>query len=302
MDPGHDDAVALLLALARPELEALAVTCCAGNASLERTAHNARVVLEVAGRPDIPVAAGLPGPLLRPLETAPEVHGESGLDGPELPEPSFGLVAEHAVPLLGRLVRESAEPVTLIPTGPLTNVAAALRLYPEMSSNVERIVLMGGAVAEGNVTPSAEFNIWVDPEAARVVFESGLPITMVGLDVTHQALMLPDDVARIRDLGGRVGPFVAELLDFFGRFHRERYGWEGAPLHDACAVAEALEPGIVESRPMNVQVETRSELTRGRTVCDVWGVTGLPANAAVGTGLDRERFVAMLVDALSAYS
>jgi len=302
MDPGHDDALALLLALAHPELEILAVTCCAGNASLERTSINARVVLDVAGRADVPVAAGLPKPLFRELQTAPEVHGQSGLDGPELPKPSFDLVAEHAVDLIRRTLAESDEKVVLIPTGPLTNIAAALLLSPVTAERIERIVLMGGSVAEGNVTPSAEFNIWVDPEAARIVFESGVPITMVGLDVTHKALIYREDVERIRDMGSKVGMFVVELLEFFGRHHKEQYDWDGSPLHDACAVAEVLQPGIVATRPMHVSIETESELTRGRTVCDVWGVAGLPTNVEVGVDIDRDRFVEMLMAAIATYS
>lgn len=300
MDPGHDDALAIFLALGSPEIEVLAITCCAGNAPLERTAINARIILDVAGRPDIPVAAGLAAPLMRQLRTAENVHGSTGLDGPALPEPSFPLAREHAVDLIARLVGESAEPVTLIPTGPLTNVAAALMLHSRMRENIERIVLMGGAVAEGNVTPSAEFNIWVDPEAARIVFDSGIPITMVGLDVTHKALVGRAELERIAALDSRVGAFTLDLLRYYGRFHEDVYGWGGRmPLHDACAVAEVLSPGVVTARPMNVQIETHGELTRGRTVCDVWGVTGLPANVHAGVDIDRDRFVEMLMAALA---
>lgn len=301
MDPGHDDALAILLALAHPELEVVAITCCAGNAPLHRTVMNARVVLEVVGHQDVPVAKGLPAPLLRPLQTAPEVHGATGLDGPVPPEPSVPPVGEHAVRLLARLLLESDETVTLIPTGPLTNIAAALRMHPRISSNIERIVLMGGAVGEGNVTPSAEFNIWVDPEAAAVVFEAGVPITMVGLDVTHQALLYDRDLECIRRMGTRVSTFACELLEFYSRFHRGRYGWEVGPVHDACAVAEVLRPGIVQTRDMYVAVETSGVHTRGRTVCDVLGVTGERANAAVGLAIDRDAFVELLLEALASY-
>lgn len=301
MDPGHDDALAIFLALAHPEMEVLGITCCAGNAPLERTQYNARVVLDVAGRTDIPVAAGLPKPLLRELRTAPNVHGQSGLDGPELPQPSFELVQEHAVDLIVRLLMESDGPVTLIPTGPLTNIAAALLMRPEIKSNLEKVVLMGGAHGEGNTTPSAEFNIWVDPEAAKIVFEAGLDITMVGLDVTHKALVTFDDAERIKAMDNRVSTFVYELLEYFGRHHRSFYNWNGSPIHDACAVAEVLRPGLITTRHVNVQVETQSELTRGRTVCDLLGVTGLPPTAHVGVDIDRDAFVEMLLEALASY-
>ncbi len=301
MDPGHDDALAILLALAHPELEVMVITCCAGNAPLHRTVVNARVVLEVAARQDVPVAAGLPAPLIRPLETAPEVHGATGLDGPDLPDPSVPPLDEHAVSLLARLLLESDETVTLIPTGPLTNIAAALRMHPRIASNIERIVLMGGAVGEGNVTPSAEFNIWVDPEAAAVVFEAGVPLTMIGLDVTHQALLYDRDLERIRGMGTRVSTFACEILEFYSRFHRGRYGWEVGPVHDACAVAQVLRPGIVQTRDMHVAVETSGKYTRGRTVCDVLGVTGEQPNVAVGVAIDRDAFVELLMEALASY-
>lgn len=301
MDPGHDDAIALLLACAAPELAVLGLTVVAGNQTLDKTERNARKVLSYAGLGHVPVAAGMARPLVRELVTAGHVHGESGLDGPALPEPTVPLDPRHGVDLLIDLLRAADGPVTLVPTGPLTNVALALLKAPEVKTKVERIVLMGGAVGQGNVTPSAEFNIYVDPEAAHVVFSSGLPITMVGLEVTHQALVTPADVERIRALGGRVALMVAELIDFYSRFHRERLGWPGAPVHDACAVAEVVRPGIVATRPMHVAIELRGEHTVGRTVCDLRGVTGRPPNADVGLGIDRAAFLDLLLAALGRY-
>ncbi len=230
VDPGHDDAVAILMAAASPAIDLLAVTCVAGNASLERTQENARKVLTVGGITGIPVAAGLDGPLTRPLVTAPDVHGASGLDGPGLPEPAMELDPRHAVDLIVESAMTASRPITLVPTGPLSNVAMALRREPRLRERIERIVLMGGSIAEGNITPSAEFNIYVDPEAAHIVFSSGIPLTMVGLDVTHRARLGPQDIARIRALGTPVGRLVADLLQFFALFHHDRYGWDDVPL------------------------------------------------------------------------
>jgi inosine-uridine nucleoside N-ribohydrolase len=235
------------------------------------------------------------------LVTAAGVHGASGLDGPNIPAPTVELDPRHAVELLVETIMAAREPITLVPTGPLSNVAMALRREPRLSERVARIILMGGAVAAGNVTPSAEFNIYVDPDAARVVFASGIPITMVGLDVTHKALLGPAEREQIRGLGTPVGTMVAGLLDFYGRHHRERYGWDGVPLHDPCCVAEVIRPGLIVTKPMDVQVETSSELTLGRTVCDVWGVTGRAPNADVGIDIDRQGFVDIVMECLASY-
>ncbi len=240
-DPGHDDAIALLMAAASPEIDLLAVTCVAGNAPLTHTQVNARTILTVAGTHDVPVAAGLDRPLTRALVTAANVHGSTGLDGPALPAPTVELDPRHAVDLIIETLAAATRPITLVPTGPLSNIAVALRRAPELREKVARIVLMGGAIAEGNITPSAEFNIYVDPEAAHIVFTSGVPLTMIGLDVTHKALVAPADVAAIRALGTQVGTMVAELLDYFAGFHRDLYGWDGAPLHDPCCVAALIE-------------------------------------------------------------
>jgi pyrimidine-specific ribonucleoside hydrolase len=224
-DPGHDDAIALLLALASPELELLGVTTVAGNQTLDKTTANALRVLEFVGRGDVPVAAGADQPLARDLFIAAYVHGESGLEGPALPEPQGTSVGQHAVDFLAERILGAARPVTLVPVGPLTNVGLLLARHPEAAERIERIVLMGGAIREGNVTPAAEFNIYVDPEAAWRVFHSGLPVTMIGLDVTHQALMSDAHAERLRE-SGRAGRLVAELYDFFSRYHRETYGFD----------------------------------------------------------------------------
>ncbi|HXV57431.1 MAG TPA: nucleoside hydrolase, partial [Gaiellaceae bacterium] len=250
-------------------------------------------VLELVGREDVPVAAGADRPLARDLFIAAYVHGESGLDGPALPEPRTEPVGQHAVDFLAERILGSARPVTLVAVGPLTNVALLLARHPEAAGNVERIVLMGGAIAEGNVTPAAEFNVYVDPEAAWRVFRSGLPVTMIGLDVTHKALMLPPHVERLRS-SGVVGRFVAELHDFFVEYHRRTYGTEGAPIHDAVAVAQVLRPGIVETVHRHVDVDCESRLCRGRTVVDLWRRTGEEPNADVGVDIDGEAFLELL--------
>jgi inosine-uridine nucleoside N-ribohydrolase len=298
-DPGHDDAIALLLALASPELDLLGVTTVAGNQTLEKTTANALRVLEVVGRGDVQVAAGADRPLARELFIAAYVHGETGMDGPALPEPRGAPVEEHAVDFLAERILGSDRPVTLVPVGPLTNVALLLARYPEAAENLERIVLMGGAIAEGNVTPAAEFNIYVDPEAAWRVFRSGLPVTMIGLDVTHRALMLDSHAERLRG-AGPVGRFVAELYDFFVAYHLRTYGVEGAPIHDAVAVAQVLRPGIVETLPRHVEVDCESQLCRGRTVVDLWHRTGKEPNADVGVGIDAEGFLELLCERIAS--
>jgi inosine-uridine nucleoside N-ribohydrolase len=292
-DPGHDDAIALLLALGSSELELLGVTTTYGNQTLEKTTANALRVLELAGRPDVPVASGAAEPLERELVVAAHVHGESGLDGPTLPPPSAEPVSTDAVAWIADAIGRSPSPVTLIPTGPLTNIAAYLRTHG--TAGVDRIVLMGGAIAEGNMTPAAEFNIWADPEAAQIVFDAELDVTMIGLDVTHRAVTGPDVQKRLRDTGS-IGVFVAELVDFFTVYHRQTYGWDGAPIHDAVAVAHVLRPGLVETKLRNVEVELASDLCRGRTVVDLWLRTGRPANAHVGIDLDSEAFFDLLIE------
>ncbi|HTO24694.1 MAG TPA: nucleoside hydrolase [Gaiellaceae bacterium] len=290
-DPGHDDAMAILLALASPEVEVRGITTVGGNQTLEKTTANALKILELAGRTDIPVAAGAAGPLERTLRTAANVHGESGLDGPDLPPPTTRPVDAQAWELLDELIEPG---VVLVPTGPLTNVALLLRHRPDIRDRLERIVWMGGAIAEGNVTPAAEFNAFVDPEAAALVFGSGIDVTMIGLDVTHQALFGPAHAERLRG-AGRAGKAVAELADFFLEFHRQRYRFEGAPIHDAMAVAHVIDPTLVETLRCNVEIETRSQHCDGRTVVDRWLVLDAPRNADVGIGVDADRFLELLV-------
>ncbi len=291
-DPGHDDAIALLLALASPELELLGVTTTYGNQTLEKTTANALRVLELVGRTDVPVAAGADKPLERELVVAAHVHGESGLDGPALPAATTTPIADDAVAFIAARIGDVEQAHQLVATGPLTNVARYLATHG--TQGIGRIVLMGGAIGEGNFTPAAEFNIWCDPEAASTVFASGLDITMIGLDVTHRALLGRDVEERLR-AAGRVGSFVADLNVYFTRYHRETYGWDGAPIHDAVAVAHVIRPELVETRHRNVEVELESELCRGRTVVDLWSRTDRPANAHVGVDLDVEGFFDLLV-------
>jgi inosine-uridine nucleoside N-ribohydrolase len=292
-DPGHDDAIALLLALASPELELRAVTTVAGNQTVAKTTANALRVLELAGRTEIPVARGADRPLVRTLRVAAEVHGETGLDGPDLPQPVTEPVAAHAVDLLAALVPGAV----LVATGPLTNVALLLAQHPDVRP--ESIVLMGGAIAEGNVTPAAEFNIWADPEAARRVFASGLDLTMIGLDVTHRALVTVAHAERLR-AGGRIPKAVAELLDFYGAFHDRVYHQGGSPIHDAVAVAQVIRPDLLDTPLLNVEIETGSELCRGRTVVDLWRRTGREPNARVATEIDSDAFLELLLGRLEA--
>lgn len=301
-DPGHDDAIALILALASPELNVLAVTTSAGNQTSDKTLNNALRILTLLGRDDIPVAAGAPKPLARELIIADNVHGESGLDGPKLPDPAFAPQAMTGIELMARCLRESPQPVTLVPTGPLTNIALLLAAHPELKGKIARIVLMGGAAEAGNWTPAAEFNIYVDPEAADMVFKSGIPITMCGLDVTHEAQVMDEDIERVRAITNPVAQCVAGLLDFFMIYHRDpKWGFAGAPLHDPCTIAWLLAPELFHGVECRVDIETRGEHTVGMTVVDRYGLTGKPANALVLLGLDRAGFIDLLVTRLRAF-
>lgn len=299
-DPGQDDAVAILLALASPELDVLGITAVAGNVPLHLTQLNARKICELAGRPDIKVFAGADRPMLRPLVTAENVHGKTGLDGPDLPEPAMALQQRHAVDfIVETLMREERGSVTLCPLGPLTNIALALVREPRIAGRIGRIVLMGGGFFEGgNVTPAAEFNIHVDPHAADIVFRSGAPITMMPLDVTHKALTTARRVGAFRALGTRVGDATAALLDFFERYDETKYGTDGAPLHDPCVIAWLLRPELFSGRFVNVAIEIASELTMGMTVIDWWRVTKRPPNAQVMREIDAEGYFALLTERL----
>ncbi|WP_207955928.1 nucleoside hydrolase [Rubrobacter marinus] len=296
VDPGLDDAVAIMLACGAQELDVRAVTTVAGNVSLEKTTANALKVLSFLGRGDVPVGAGAEGPLRGPLVAAEDVHGADGLGGIPLPEPTFGPDGRGAVGLMADALREAAEPVTLVALAPLTNVAILLREHPELKARVARIVLMGGSMGPGNVTPHAEFNVHADPEAAREVFESGLPITMVGLDATRESGVAPEEAARMLSLG-RMGELAARLVGAVVKGGGPS-GLRTPPVHDAVAVACVIEPGMVRTRRMRVDVEQEGE-ARGRTVCGPRGVEGRASNADVGVGLDRGAFFRVLFRALA---
>lgn len=300
-DPGQDDAVAILLALASPELEVLGLTCVAGNVPLDLTVRNARIVCELAGRPGTRVFAGCDRPLQRPLITAEYVHGKTGLDGITLPDPKMPVQDQHAVDfLIDTLRREPAGSVTLVPIGPLTNIATAMQRAPDIIGRIAQIVLMGGGCFEGgNVTPAAEFNIHVDPQAAAIVFGAGVALSVMPLDVTHKALTTRPRIEALRALPGRVGPAVADLTDFFERFDMQKYGSQGAPLHDPCTIAWLLKPDLFSGRQINVEIETQSELTMGMTVADWWGVTGRAPNAYFVRDLDADGFYALLTERLA---
>ena len=300
-DPGQDDAVAILLALASPEIRLLGITTVAGNVPLELTEVNARKVCDLAGRTDIPVFAGLDRPLIRPLVTAEHVHGRTGLDGPDLPDPVTPLQDQHAVDYIIETLRNEPEgSVTIAPIGPLSNIAMAIQRAPDIIPRIRQIVLMGGAYFEvGNITPAAEFNIYVDPHAAQLVFASGVPITMMPLDVTHKAMTRTDRVGAMRAIGNRTGTAVAEMLEFFERFDEAKYGSDGGPLHDPCTVAWMIAPDIFTGRQCNVQIETASPLTMGMTVVDWWQVTSHAHNALVIGELDADRFFALITERLA---
>ncbi len=299
-DPGHDDAVAMLLAAASPRLDLRAITTVAGNSTLENVTRNALRVCTLAGIRDVPVAAGADRPLHRELDVASDVHGESGLDGPPLPEPDVELDARQAVELIADVVFEADEPVTLIAVGPLTNVAVLLERHPEAAAGLGEIVIMGGSTERGNRTPYAEFNIWADPEAADAVFAAGLPVTMVGLNVTHQALATPDVVARLESLDSELAGTAAAWMTYFGDSYQSIWGLPHPPVHDACAVALVVDPEVATATHAFVAVETAGEWTRGATVVDLHGRLGRPPNARVAQHLDVTRFWDLVVGAVDA--
>ncbi|WP_217519465.1 pyrimidine-specific ribonucleoside hydrolase RihA [Vibrio metschnikovii] len=302
-DPGHDDAIALILACASPSLTIKAVTTSAGNQTPEKTLNNALRILTLLGRSDIPVAGGALKPLMRELIIADNVHGETGLDGPTLPDPSFAPQTEHAVELMANILRQSEQPVTLVPTGPLTNIALLLATHRELIPKIQEIVLMGGGAETGNWSPAAEFNIYVDPEAAKLVFQSGIPITMCGLDVTHRAQIMDEDIERIRKIDNPIAGVVAELLDFFMIYHRDpKWGLEGAPLHDPCTIAWLLAPELFKAQTCWVGIETQGEYTQGMSVVDRYQLTNQPANATVLFDVDRQGFVNLLVERLHYFT
>ncbi|HBD80367.1 MAG TPA: pyrimidine-specific ribonucleoside hydrolase RihA [Leclercia adecarboxylata] len=301
-DPGHDDAIALVLALASPELEVKAVTSSAGNQTPDKTLRNVLRMLTLLKRSDIPVAGGAVKPLMRDLIIADNVHGETGLDGPALPEPDFAPQNCTAVELMAKVLRESPEPVTLVATGPQTNVALLLNSHPELHAKIARIVIMGGAMGLGNWTPAAEFNIYVDPEAAEIVFQSGIPVVMAGLDVTHRAQIMADDIERFRAINNPVARTVAELLDFFMEYHKtEKWGFQGAPLHDPCTIAWLLKPEIFTTARRWVGVEMQGKYTQGMTVVDYYMLSGNEPNTDIMLDIDRQAFVDLLAERLAFY-
>ncbi len=298
-DPGHDDAVAMLLALSSAdEVQLLGVTTVAGNQTLEKTTANAIRILDYVSLREISVAAGASRPLVRDLSVAADIHGESGLDGAELPPASRGPRPEHAIEWMAQTLSSAQDPVTLVATGPLTNVAMLLARYPELEGRLARIVLMGGAIGEGNVTPAAEFNMWADPEAARRVFSSSVTLVMVGLDVTERALLTPAYLASL-EVTGRAGRLVADLYSFYLRSHGQRYGSGGAPAHDAVALAHVIDASILTTEYLGVVVDTGPELSRGRTYVDRWGEMDWEPNCHVAVAIDSERFLALLLERLA---
>ncbi|NJR39149.1 MAG: nucleoside hydrolase [Leptolyngbyaceae cyanobacterium CSU_1_4] len=298
-DPGVDDAIALLLALASPELEILGIVTVAGNVSLSFTEKNARKICELANRGDMKVYAGCPRPILRSLETARHVHGETGLQGVDLPEPQMPLQRQHGVEFLIETLLQASEPITLATLGPLTNLAIALIQAPQIIPKIQEVVLMGGATGQGNVTASAEFNFYVDPHAAHIVFTSGLPLTLMGLDVTHKVLTTPERLQQIRAIASPVSTTAAAMLAHYGAYDVEKYGMLGSPLHDPCVIAYLIQPELFLGRNLHVAIETTSELTMGRSVVDLWQAGQQAPNVHVIQQADDEGFYSLLIQRLS---
>ncbi|WPA92627.1 nucleoside hydrolase [Providencia zhijiangensis] len=298
-DPGHDDAIAMLLAYGNPDIDLLAVTTVAGNQTLEKVTRNARAIAEMANIRGIPFAAGSARPLVREVEVAPDIHGDSGLDGPELPTPTLALDERHGVNLIiDTIMSHPPKTVTLVPTGALTNIALAARLEPRIVERVKEVVLMGGGYHVGNWSPVAEFNIKIDPEAAHIVFNEKWPLTMVGLDLTNQALATPDVVAKIAEIDTKCSKFVVELLDFFGKMYKQAQGFDAPPVHDPCAVAYVIDPSVMTTQKVPVDIELTGTLTLGMTVADFRHPAPADCHTQVAVKLDRDKFWQMVIDAL----
>ncbi|MCX7828080.1 MAG: nucleoside hydrolase [Thermanaerothrix sp.] len=302
VDPGHDDAVAMMMAASHPSVELLAVTVVAGNQTLDKTVRNALNIASLLGLKGVPVAAGMSRPMVREQIIADDIHGKTGLDGPSFDEPTVRKDPRHGVDLMIETLMNSDGDVTVVPTGPLTNVAMAMRKEPKIVEKIKRIVLMGGSYQLGNVTPAAEFNIYADPEAAHVVFSSGRPVVMMGLDLTRQVRCTSQVVSRIGAIGNRVSKVFVELMEFFAKTQREIFGWDAPPLHDPTTVAYVIDPSIFVTKPMRVDVELRGEHTYGRTCCDYFGVTKREPNAEVAVTLDLDRFWDLLEECIRRYS
>lgn len=301
-DPGQDDAVAILLALASPEdVEVLAIVAVAGNVGLKQNAINALKIVELSGRTDVPVFAGCDKPLKRKLVTAEHVHGVTGLDGPDLPDPQIKLQDQHGVDfIIGALETANAGDITICALGPLTNVATVLTRAPQLAAKIKEIVLMGGGHFEGgNITPAAEFNFYVDPDAAGIVYKSGIPLTQMSLDVTHQVLTNEQRLQRLSGIGNKAGTAVSQMLGFSERFDLEKYQWAGAPLHDPCVIAWLIDPGMFTGRQINVEIETQSELTMGMSVADYWHVTDRPKNTNFIRNANADQFYNLLIERLA---
>ncbi|BDR55966.1 pyrimidine-specific ribonucleoside hydrolase RihA [Xylocopilactobacillus apis] len=302
-DPGHDDALALMLAITNPKIELAAVTTSAGNQTPEKTLNNALRLLSLMGQTKIPVAGGNRTPLVRTLKTAGEVHGETGLDGADLPDPSIEPEKITAIELIANVIRESKEEITLVVTGPMTNTALFLRVYPDLANHIERIVFMGGAMGLGNWAPSVEFNIYVDPDAAKIVLNSGIPLTMVPLNVTHRAVIKKSELESIKEIDNPVAQAFYGLLKFYERYYdAPKWNFEGLPLHDPCTIAWLINPYLFNSKLMNVDVETKGDLTTGETVCDYYDLTGKPKNTEVLLDLKRSEFIDLIISSLKTFS
>ncbi|MEU6996105.1 nucleoside hydrolase [Streptomyces sp. NPDC046465] len=298
-DPGHDDAIAMLLAHGNPDVDLVAVTTVVGNQTLEKVTRNALSVARIANITGVPFAAGCPRPLVRDVETAPDIHGESGIDGPVMPEPTLTLDERHAVDLIiDTVMAHEPGEITIVPTAGLTNIALAARKEPRIVERVREVVLMGGGYHTGNWSPVAEFNIKIDPEAAHIVFNESWPVTMVGLDLTHQALATPEVIERIGKVGTAPALFVNELLDFFGAMYLEAQGFDAPPVHDPCAVAYVIDPDVMTVRKAPVDIELTGTLTLGMTVTDFRAPAPDDCHTQVAVDLDHQRFWDLIVDAL----
>jgi ribosylpyrimidine nucleosidase len=302
VDPGHDDAVAMMLAAKHPKIDLQAITVVAGNQTLEKTAKNAINVCSCLGIKNIPVAAGMSRPMVREQVIADDIHGESGLDGPVFGEPTVKLDQRHAVDLIIELLMKSNGDITLVPTGPLTNIGMAIRREPRIIPKIEKIVLMGGAYQLGNITPAAEFNIYADPEAAHVVFTSGRPVVMIGLDLTRQALATQAVVKKIGTIDNKASKLFVSLMEFFRHTQNQVFGWEAPPVHDPTTIAYLIDPSIIQTKPMHVQVELRSDASYGRTLCDYFDMLHKPVNAEVAVKLDFDKFWNTVYETIKLYS
>lgn len=301
-DPGHDDALALTMAVASQEIDLLAVTTSAGNQTPDKTLHNALRMLTLLGATDIPVASGNQRPLMRQLQIADYVHGETGLDGADLPEPTFKPQPLPAVELIAEILRTQVEPITLVVTGPMTNIALFLRIHPELKTKIKQIVFMGGAAGQGNVFPTTEFNMAVDPEAAKIVINEGIPLVMAGLNVTLKAQIHPEDLAEIGKINNPVAQAIHDQLNFYGEWYgQERFQLTGTPVHDPCTITYLLQPDIFEAHDAYIDVETQGQLTAGETIVDFAGLLEKENNAKVLMNLDRTKFVNLIIDLLQRF-